>query len=494
MGKPRHAMFLGVDVGTQGVRVTALNEQGDQVAKADEVFPFTDLRQTQSPDQWWESVQTCLRAVASQLARCGCLDAVTALSVTSTSGTVIPLDNQYRPLHRALMYSDDRSTAEARRCREVAELSGVSGYTEFNSSSGLSKIVWFVEHYPEQVEKIGLWCHATDYLIGQLTGVWGVSDYTSVLKTGYDVEQFCWPEYLEKKLSLPLSWFPKVVPPGTVIGPLRTEAAKKTGLPKHLQVVVGLTDGCASQIAGGAVSPGDWSTTIGTTLVVKGVTYDKLDDAKSCFYNHRHPQGYWMPGGASNTGADWVAADYSWDDVHKFNRTAKTLLPTRLMAWPLLQKGERFPFSSPEARGFYPQSANRALRYASSMEGVAYIEKMAYDRVATLTGQSLSYVYTAGGASNNEVWLQIRSNILGVPIRKMRHPEGAVGAAVVAAAGTYFTDIQTAAQNMLQQAAEIEPEKQLIDVYRQLYGQFVSELVRRGYLSPENEQWKMGSR
>src|SRR5690606_24902945 len=103
------------------------------------------------------------------------------------------------------------------------------------------------------------------------------------------------------------------------------------------------------------------------TLVIKGVTRDKLIDPTGSIYCHRHPDGYWMPGGASNTGADWVSKWFRDQDLALLNREAEALIPTGLMAWPLLQEGERFPILSPEARGFMPDVDNDILRYAACM-------------------------------------------------------------------------------------------------------------------------------
>jgi sugar (pentulose or hexulose) kinase len=475
------SVFIGIDVGTQGVRVMALNEHGGMLAKASQAFRLANFRQEQAPDLWWNHVCTGLTDVAGQLWRQGWLHRVVALSVTSTSGTMIPLDSQHQPLSPAIMYSDERSAHHVLRCRDASKSSDSDGYKDFNTSSGLPKILWFIETYPDKAEQIVLWCHATDYVLGQLSGVWGISDYTSVLKTGYDLDHLRWPEYLQKDLNLPRGWLPEVVPSGTVLGYLTEAAAHKTGLYQRVAVVAGMTDGCASQIAAGAVTPGDWNTTIGTTLVVKGVTHEKISDLQGSFYNHKHPQGYWMPGGASNTGADWVALDYDKEELDFLNHAARELIPTHLLTWPLMQNGERFPFVSPMARGFFPPRISRELRYTSSMEGVAYIERMAYERIADLTGKELQSVYTGGGASNSETWLRIRSSVLGVPMVKMRHTEGAAGAAVVAAAGSYFSAIEEAAQDMLQAEVQVDPDRQLTASYEQTYGAFVEELERRGY-------------
>ena len=138
---------------------------------------------------------------------------------------------------------------------------------------GLPKIVWYAEAYPEEAERIASWCHAADFLIGRLCGVWGVTDPTNALKTGYDPALGVWPSFITDGLAIPTTWLPHVIPSGSVVGQLREEVAEATGLPSTMAVTTGMTDGCASQIAAGAVQPGEWSTTIGTTLVIKGVTH-----------------------------------------------------------------------------------------------------------------------------------------------------------------------------------------------------------------------------
>src|SRR3546814_18122642 len=145
-----------------------------------------------------------------------------------------------------------------------------------------------------------------------------------------------------------------------------------------------MTDGCASQVASGAVEPGEWNTTIGTKMVSKGVTEQLVHDPEGRLYSHRHPDGYWMPGGASNTGADWVATDFG-TDLWQLDEAAAGLVPTGLLAWPLKQTGERFPFIAPQANGFGPTGVSPAQRFAAGMEGVAFIERMAYELITQLS-------------------------------------------------------------------------------------------------------------
>ena len=175
--------FIGIDIGTQGARVVLIDAKGNMVAQNEEVFPLSNQStEEQSPSLWIESCFRSLKKIVTDSKELIDLHDIKAMSVTSTSGTVIPIDENNEPLHNAIMYSDKRSATEGLLCRELA-IKANSGYTGFNSSSGLSKMVWFVNNFPDKIRRIKKWIHATDYIIGILSGRWGISDYTNVLKS-----------------------------------------------------------------------------------------------------------------------------------------------------------------------------------------------------------------------------------------------------------------------------------------------------------------------
>jgi sugar (pentulose or hexulose) kinase len=473
--------FVGIDIGTQGARVVVVNAGGELVARAEEAFALdSGSREEQSPIEWWNVCLKLLRSVVAVVS-----EDIKAIAVTSTSGTVIPLNERMEPLHNAIMYSDNRSAEEGRYCREIA-LQYHSGYTGFNSSSGLSKIVWFMKRYPEMTARIRRWVHAADYITGRLCGEWEVSDYTNVLKSGFDVRHGRWPSYLFEHLGLKPEWLPKVVPSGTRIGRLSADVCRAAGLPQDVEIVAGMTDGCASQIASGAVRLGDWNTTIGTTLVVKGVTEKEIKDPLDRLYSHRHPEGFWMPGGAGNIGADWITEDFS-KDVDTLNDAALRLMPTRRLSYPLRTSGERFPFIAPQARGFYPDGLPRDVLFTSNLEGVAYVERYAYELIEDLSGEKVKAIYTAGGGSKSDAWLKIRSNVLGLPIYKMKHVSGAAGAAILAASKTYFSSVIEAVKAMTQVEKEVHPTESIAGEYDELYSQFVRLLQEKGYISNDSK-------
>jgi len=374
------------------------------------------------------------------------------------------------------------SAEEAQLCKKAALESGTSGYSAFNASSGLPKMLWFLRQHPDKVAQVGQFIHAADYILGKLSGRYDTTDYTNALKSGYDVHSFSWPSYIWQRLPMQQEWLQRVVAPGMPVAQLLPSLAAELGLPAHVVVTAGMTDGCASQVAAGAVRPGDWNTTIGTTLVVKGVTLQEIKDPSGALYCHRHPEGYWMPGGAGNIGADWVSAGFA-DDLPSLTNAAVNLIPTGLIAYPLLQQGERFPFIAPQARGFAPENASREATFAANMESVAFVERYAYEMIEGLSGEEVHAVYTAGGGSNSDVWLTIRANVLNRPAHKCGNVTGAAGAAIVAAAGSYFGTLTQAAQAMTRIEKTIHPQPTLVAAYAQQYRNFVQTLTEKGFIA-----------
>lgn len=481
------AYFIGIDIGTQGARVALIDVDGNLIDTTEKIFQLNDSsREEQSPDAWWLACLSCLKTLMLNIKDSVDSAYIKAISVTSTSGTIIPMDGTHRPLHNAIMYSDKRSAEAAKLCKDLALKANLhaAAYKNFNSSCGLSKMVWYVQTYPDKIKRLHQFIHASDYIIGKLCGYWGITDYTNALKSGYDIQNLRWPTYIYENLPIKKEWLQAVVPSGTPIALLLPELKKELDINNDIEIVVGMTDGCASQVASGAVKPGQWNTTIGTTLVVKGVTRKEIIDPQGVLYNHRHPDGYAMPGGASNTGADWITGEFD-DDLARLNKSALQLMPSEYISWPLRQQGERFPIIAPHALGFEEKGLSKEERFVANLEGVAYIERYAYEMIEQLSGEKVEVVYTAGGGSNNDAWLKIRSNVLNLSIHKMKYITGAVGAAIVAASKTYFNSLTAASDQLTQIEKIIEPERRLVEEYDKGYKKFLTALVDRGYLGSQ---------
>lgn len=466
MGGPA---WIGVDLGTQSVRSVLVDATGQVLARSARTLSSsrTGDRHEQDPRDWLAAVDATLAEVTSTTGSAE----IQGVAICSTSGTVLLADATGAPVTPALMYDDARAAAYRQR---IVDADPARWSTSMQPTWALPKILWLLDQYGD-ARKVA---HSVDVVAAHLVGHPVATDTSHALKTGYDLIADAWPTAAFDRLGLASDLLPEVVLPGAELGRVSSANAQVTGIPEGTPVYAGMTDGCAAQLAAGALAPGAWNSVLGTTLVLKGVSKELLDDPTGAVYSHRHPDGGWLPGGASNTGAGALTAMLPGADLDAFDRRARELGPIDAAIYPLTKTGERFPFVAPQAERFELGDLPDDLhRYAGVLQGVAFIERLAFEHLEHLGAEPVESVALTGGAVRSQYWNQLRADVLGVPVELPASPDPAYGMAVLAAAaGTSVTE--TAGRMVtIDRIIEPRPQPRLIN----LYGEFVAELDRRGY-------------
>ena len=284
-----------------------------------------------------------------------------------------------------------------------------------------------------------------------------------------------------ERLGVPEDLMPSVVRSGSPLGEVCTEASRQTGIPVGTPVIAGMTDGCAAQLAAGALSEGRWNSVLGTTFVLKGFSSELIRDPNGGLYSHRAPDEGWLPGGASNTGAGVLSANFPDRDLDELGREAADHEQTGVLAYPLLGRGERFPFPADDAEGFMlGDPADEAEHFAVLLQGLAYIERLCFDYLDHLGAPIEGELSLTGGASRNRYWCQLRADVLDRPVRLPENAESALGMAVLAAsAGRSTAD---AAAEMVRVREVIEPRPDRVERFQEPYARLLGELEERGWL------------
>ena len=425
---------VGIDLGTQSVRVVLVEESGTEVSSGS--APLTsersdEVRHEQDPESWWEAVGEAAREAAGGLGG----RPVDGLAICSTSGTILLADGEGRPLTPAIMYNDGRAAEEAEMAQEVGqELWSSLGY-KISGSYALPRLIWLLKNgHGEGARRM---MHQADFVASRLAGEPVGTDWSHALKTGWDLLNECWPEKIMEDLGVPVGLLPPVVRPGTDLGEVSAKAAEHTGIPAGTPIRAGMTDSCAAQIAAGALEPGRWNSVLGTTLALKGVAPKLLRDPGGVVYCHRHPDGGWLPGGASSTGAGVISQMFPDADLEALNDEAEKRGPSSAVFYPLAAKGERFPFSAPEARSFWEgEPEDEVDRYRAVLEGVAFVERLCFAHLEGLGADVSGPVSSTGGGAKSRLWSQLRADVLGMPVTVPRSSEGSVGMAILARAGS----------------------------------------------------------
>lgn len=479
-----NGLVAGIDLATAHVRVVVADGRGVTIGSAERPLAVPDRpvpgQAEQDAASWWPATSSALREVTASLGP----DAgeIVAVAPTATSGTVVLVGRDRCPVGPALLYSDQRASAAAERANAAGRPRWRACGLRIAPSFALAKLGWLAGQ-GSLAAAARAWSGA-DLIVARLTGRDPVTDWSHALKTGYDLVRREWPAEVLDALRIPASLLPPVAAPGSPAGTVSGAAARETGLPPGCEVRLGMTDGCTSQIACGAVTPGTFVSVLGTTLVVKGASPSLVHDPAGVVYSHRHPDGLWLPGGASNTGGEGLGLSGARAGLRRLDSAAAGRGPASVVTYPLARAGERFPFYAPSAAGFTlgaPRDDVDAFR--ARLEGVAFIERLAYDHLAALGIPFAGPVSVAGGATASDAWNRIRATVLGRQLRVPRHPESAFGAAVIAAVGTVHGDLTSAAAAMVRYRDAVEPDNNETAALRDSYLRLVDELSARGWVS-----------
>ncbi len=418
-------VFLGIDLGSGGCRLCAIDEQRRVVATAQAPLPAAIKRGSeisQDPNLWWQAVSAGLHELFKTLAP----ERVRRIAVDGTSGTLLLCGRDGTPITDALLYNDGRALAQAERIAAYAvRHSGAHGV-----GSALAKLLWF--HDKNLHRSAAFAAHPADWIMGKLTDRWGHSDYNNCLKLGYNAEAMRWPEWLAA-LDINMELLPTVHASGEPVAVISAESARAFGLSPDCEVVAGTTDGVASFLAAGGHRPGHAVTALGSTLVLKLLSDKPVFAPEHGVYSHRLGR-YWLAGGASNSGG---AVLLQYFDVEQMEEMTPLIDPehfTGLDYYPLLDIGERFPHNDPKKTAMLEPLPNNSVTFFQGLlEGIARIEAQGYELLQQLGAPTISEVRTTGGGSRNPAWQRLRERILGVPLKKPVSDQAAYGSALLAA-------------------------------------------------------------
>ena len=163
------AIFLGIDLGTSGVRGSAINTQGNELATARIPLPGV-----QQPSDWQHAAFDAIRSLCDQVES----RLIQSIAIDGTSGTVMLCDDDGEPCSPVMMYYDQSCTEEAEEINGHApEDSAARG-----AGSSLARALHLLKNHRNAAHI----CHQADWVAGQLCGRFDISDENNCLKLGYD--------------------------------------------------------------------------------------------------------------------------------------------------------------------------------------------------------------------------------------------------------------------------------------------------------------------
>lgn len=493
MASANQDVWIGVDVGTTGVRAIAYTEEGVNVASSEAFYPLLTPHADwaeESPLQILEAVREVISKTAGQLRYKN--KELAGIALSTVMHSFAGLDENKEPLMDLQTWADSRSAGIVRkmkkdpaRCQAFYERTGCP----IHACYPLAKIIWLRQNQPELFRQMKYVGSVKDYLFYQLTGKWVLDKSTASTSGMYNEQTLDWDAEILSFAGVTKEQMPPVVST-TYSQPLSEQAAAQLHIKEQVPVVIGATDGVLVNVGIGAVHPGQLSGTIGTSGALRMLTAKPKTDPQMRTWCYNLTDDMWVAGGAINNGGmilRWVRdkiCHYGGHALDTLDIDPYDLMTMKaehvdagadgLICLPYFT-GERAPYWNSELRGmFFGFSLNhsRSHMIRAVMEGICY--SLNSVMLALKEFGEVKDIRVSGSFTKSKLWLQILSDVLNQPITLPDNSEGAAfGAAVLGfiSSGKLKSIADTA--HLVHPKKVYTPIAENVAVYEELYDIFV---------------------
>ncbi|MFU0922349.1 xylulokinase [Kluyvera sichuanensis] len=414
-------MYIGIDLGTSGVKAILLDEQGTVLASQTEKLTVSrphPLWSEQDPEQWWQATDRAMKELGQQHS----LQGVKALGIAGQMHGATLLDKQQRVLRPAILWNDGRCAqecelleAQVKTSRQITGNLMMPGFTA-------PKLLWVQRHEPKifrQVDKVLL---PKDYLRLRMTGDFA-SDMSDAAGTMWmDVAKRDWSDEMLAACHLSRNNMPALYEGCDITGHLLSAVASAWNMPA-VPVVAGGGDNAAGAVGVGMADAGQAMLSLGTSGVYFAVSEGFLSKPESAVHSFCHAlPGRWHLMSVMLSAAsclDWAARLTGLTTVPALISAAESADNQADPIWflPYLS-GERTPHNNPQAKGVFfglthqhgPAELARAV-----LEGVGYALADGMD-VVHACGVTPKSITLIGGGARSPWWRQMLADISGLQL------------------------------------------------------------------------------
>lgn len=436
-------LYLGLDIGTSGLKAVLTDESGAVRYEANATYPISHpqpLWSEQDPEHWWSA---CLEALRSLKAEGAHLEDIAGIGAAGQMHGAVLLDAHGHVLRPAILWNDGRSYRECdemeRRVPDLRRRSGnlcMPGFTA-------PKLIWLQAHEPDIFARVSRVLLPKDYIVYRLTGEFSSEPSDAAGTVWLNPATRDWDDALLSATGLDRSHVPPLHEGCDVVGHVTDAAARQLGLPAA-PVVAGGGDNAAGAVGAGMVNAGQGFVSLGTSGVVfiASDRHAALPERTVHAFCHCLPDR-WHQMAVTLSAADslrWLASVTDSDAGDLASRVEADDAPRNDLLFLPYLSGERTPHNDPRAVGMF-----HGLRSDSTLEdmAVAVMEGVTFSFVDGLdalraAGSDASALSLIGGGARSAFWRQLCADALGVPLdyRAGGTAGPAFGAARLARIGT----------------------------------------------------------
>lgn len=444
--------LLGIDIGTTSIKVGLVNERGDLISLSTQEYSLktlSDNRIEAEIDIYWNSCRAGIKEVLDKASISP--TSILAIGLSSQGETLVCLDKNGNAIRDVIVWLDSRAVQEANLISKEIPIDiwyKTTGLPEISPMWPLCKILWLKRNEPEIFNKTSKFLTIKDYLVWKLTGEI-VTDPSVSSSTGYfNIIKKDWWEDALSELGIKRENLPNIRESYSPIGGLTIEASKELNLSTEIQVINGGMDQMIGALGAGNIKPGIITETTGTALAIVATVDKPVFDSQRripCSPHCINDKYVLMP--YSETAGivlRWFRDNFpslkGIEDYDSMLSLASRIPPGAegLIAIPYFN-GSFCPNFNPSARGAFvgiTLNHTRAHFIRAIIESISFMLLENIDLLRSLS-IPVEKVRSLGGAAKSDIWLQIKANVLNLPIEAPLYSEASVfGAGILAGIGS----------------------------------------------------------
>ncbi len=472
-------MYLGIDLGTSGVKAMLIDDGQQIVGSASGALTVSRPHpgwSEQAPADWVRATEEVLDALKA--AHPAALSKVRGIGLSGQMHGATLLDRQDRVLRPCILWNDTRSHAEAAALDADPRFRAITGNIVFPGFTA-PKLAWVKNNEPDIFSQVRWVLLPKDYLRLWLTGE-HMSEMSDSAGTSWlDTGARRWSPELLAATELEERQMPNLVEGTDSAGTLRPELAARWGLGSGVVVAGGAGDNAASACGMGTVSDGAAFVSLGTSGVLFAANGSYLPNPASAVHAFCHAlPNTWHQMGVILSATDalnWhsrITGASAADLTAELGATLKA--PSGVTFLPYLS-GERTPHNDASIRGAFAGLGHESDRVALTqavLEGVSFAIRDSLEALR-LAGTTLTRVTAIGGGSRSRYWLKSIATALSLPVDVPADGDfgaafGAARLGLIAASGSDPVSVCQAPAT----AETIEPDAALTGAYEAAYGRY----------------------
>ena len=416
-----------------------------------------------------EVISGCAKQIESN-------EEVASITVSSFGESFVPVRRDGSAITDFVIYTEVWGEREVERLlREAPDIGQIAG-AKPNSLYALPKIMSLIRKRPEIENELWKFLQVADYVVYRLCGEAVIDHSLACRALAYDVTNKCWSEKILNVAGLDAGHFSKPVDAGTVAGEIRSSVADTLGIPRKTKIIIGPHDQVAMALGAGVLKAGEAAVGTGSVECITPMFdaprlgMDFIDRNFACI-PHVVPDIYTTYAFTISGGSllSWYRNCFTPGQTYSQLNESCPRESSGLIVVPHFS-GSGTPELDRLAVGKITGltlSTTLPDIYRAILEGLCFELRYNRDQLAQC-GIEFSSLRATGGGARSDIWIQLKADILGIPVVPLAYAHaGVTGCAMLAA-----DSLDEAVKTFVKVKEPVYPNPSLFGYYNDKYEQY----------------------